>query len=67
MSGKKWRRVWETTGKVFLDLGKISFGSLILGTILKGEIDQVQLFAFGVLTTVLLFVVGIWFVSMSED
>jgi hypothetical protein len=67
MSSPKWRRVWETIGRVFLDLGKLSFGSLILGTILKGEAEPYALFGFGVFATIFLIVAGIWFVYMSED
>ena len=67
MGRKNWKRVGETTGTVFLDLGKLSFGSLILGAILKGEIDQFRIFVFGIAAAALLFAAGIWFIFMSED
>ena len=67
MSNNKWKRIWETTGKIFIDLGKLSFGSLILGSILKSDAKQFYIFAFGTFIALLLFITGIWFIFMSED
>jgi hypothetical protein len=52
---------------VFVDLGKLAFGSLMLGSILKGEIGLFQIFVFGAAVAMVAFAVGIWFISMSEE
>jgi hypothetical protein len=39
MSHKNYSKLWDTLGKGFLDLGKLTFGSLVLGAMLRGEID----------------------------
>jgi hypothetical protein len=44
MNGKKLRNLAKTFGNLFVDLGKLSFGSLMLGTLLKGGVDLLQLF-----------------------
>ncbi|GHT65256.1 hypothetical protein FACS1894110_06690 [Spirochaetia bacterium] len=67
MSNKKWQRLSKTIGTVFVDLGKLAFGSLMLGSILKDEIDPFQTFIFGTGIAVIALAVGIWFISMSEE
>jgi hypothetical protein len=52
---------------LFVDLGKLSFGSLMLGTLLKGGVDLFQLFLFGAGLAMISFAVGIWFMSISEE
>jgi hypothetical protein len=67
MSSKKWQQVAKTFGNLFVDLGKLAFGSLMLGSILKGGIDPFQTFIFGTGIAVIAFAIGIWFISMSEE
>ena len=67
MSNKKWQHLSKTIGTVFVDLGKLAFGSLMLGSILKGKIGLFQIFVFGAGVAMLLFAVGIWFITMGEE
>ena len=67
MSNKKWQHLSKTIGTVFVDLGKLAFGSLMLGSILKGGIDPFQTFVFRAGLAMIAFAVGIWFISMSEE
>jgi hypothetical protein len=67
MNDKKWRILTKNFGNALVDLGKLSFGSLVLGSILKGGVDLFQLFLFGAAVAMLLFAIGIWFILMSED
>jgi hypothetical protein len=54
-------------GKLCLDLGKLAFGSLFLGSILLGKLTQAVIFVYGLFASVLLFVVGISLTVLSED
>jgi hypothetical protein len=67
MGNKKWRQLAKTIGNVFVDLGKLSFGSLMLGAILKGGLNLFQLFIFGAAVAMLLFAIGIWFILIGEE
>ncbi|GHV30804.1 hypothetical protein AGMMS4952_18350 [Spirochaetia bacterium] len=40
------------------DMGKLTFGSLVLGAMLRGEIEVTRIFLFGVSAAALLFIVG---------
>ena len=39
----------------------------MLGSILKGDVDLLQMFIFGAAAAMALFTIGVWFVSMSEE
>ena len=67
MGIKNWKQVKTTIGKLFLDLGKLSFGSLMLGSILRGGLDPLQTFIFGATIAIFLFVIGIWIISTDEE
>jgi hypothetical protein len=67
MGDKQWKRLSRTIGNVFVDLGKLAFGSLMLGSILKGEVDLFQLFIFGAGLAMISFTVGVWLISISEE
>jgi len=67
MGSKNWKQVKTTIGNLFLDLGKLSFGSLILGSILRGGLDPFQTFLFGAAVAIVLFVVGIWIISTNKE
>jgi hypothetical protein len=56
----------ENIGKVCLDLGKLSFASLVLGTILKGEIDRAYIIIAGSVAALILIVVGIILLTKSK-
>jgi hypothetical protein len=66
MGNKKWKQLSSTLGNVFVDLGKLAFGSLMLGSILKGGIDPFRTFVFGAGLAMLSFAIGIWFVTRGE-
>jgi hypothetical protein len=44
---KKPDTLRENTGRVFIDLGKLMFGSFILGGVLRGEVPQFILLIVG--------------------
>jgi hypothetical protein len=67
MGNKKWKQLSTTIGNVFVDLGKLAFGSLMLGSILKGGIDPFQTFVFGAGLAMISFEVGIWFITISGE
>ena len=67
MGSKKWKKAKTTVGSIFIDLGKLSFGSLILGSILRGGLDPFQTFMFGTAVAIILFVGGILFVSVDTE
>jgi hypothetical protein len=67
MGNKQWKQLSKTFGSLFIDLGKLAFGSLMLGSVLKGGIDPFQTFIFGSSIAIISFVVGFWFISRSEE
>jgi hypothetical protein len=66
MGNKKWKQLSTTLGNLFMDLGKLIFGSLILGSVLKGGVDPFQTFIFGAGLAMIAFAVGVWFIIKSE-
>ena len=67
MSDKKWNQLLNAISNGFFDLGKLTFGSLILGSVLRGGLDPFQVFAFGAGTAIFLFVAGALFINISEE
>jgi hypothetical protein len=53
----------ENIGKMCMDASKLAFGSLVLGTILKGDIDRVYILIAGSVAALLLAVLGIYLTS----
>jgi len=49
----------ENTGKVLIDLGKLVFGSMFLGGVLRGEVPQFIMVTGGFLITVLFCSIGL--------
>jgi hypothetical protein len=47
MGSKSWKKTLAIMGNLLLDLGKLAFGSLILGSLLRGGFDPFQTFLFG--------------------
>ena len=56
----------ENLGKLLVDLGKLIFGSLFLGGILRGELPQVIVIMGGFTVAVLFCAVGIRWVSTKD-
>ena len=56
----------ENIGKVLIDVGKLIFGSIFLGSILRGEISQVILMISGFATALALIVAGVLLVTKKE-
>jgi hypothetical protein len=54
MANKSWQQLSSTIGNLFIDMGKLLFGSLILGSIFKGDRDLFQMFIFGAASAMLL-------------
>jgi hypothetical protein len=50
-----------------VDLGKLAFGSLILGSILRGGFDPFQTFIVGVAAAIALFVLGVVFILKGRE
>jgi len=67
MSSRNWNKAKTTIGNIFVDLGKLSFGSLILGSVLRGGLDPFQTFMFGAAVAIIFFVIGIWFVAVGKE
>jgi hypothetical protein len=64
---KKWRFAGERLGVLCTDLGKLIFGSLVLGTTLKGEVNPYQLFAGGIISAVFMLVAGLVFSVLAKE
>ena len=64
---RNWKHFFATIGTIMVDLGKLSFGSLILGSILRGGFDPLQTFIGGVTIAVVLFVGGVVFVLKGKE
>ena len=65
--GSNLKQVKTSIGNLLVDLGKLSFGSLILGSILRGGQDPFQILSFGAALTVLFFVVGICIIYFNKE
>jgi len=50
----------ENTGKVLIDLGKLVFGSMFLGGVLRGEVPPIIMITGGFIVTILFCGVGLW-------
>ena len=53
----------ENTGKVLIDLGKLVFGSLFLGGVLRGEVPPVIMVTGGFIVTIVFCSVGLWAIT----
>ena len=67
MNNKKWHQLLTAISNGFFDLGKLTFGSLILGSVLRGGLDPVQVFAVGASGAIIFFVAGALFINISEE
>jgi len=67
MGSRNWKHLNTTIGTILVDLGKLSFGSLILGSILRGGFDPFQTFIGGVAVALSLFVVGVVLIIRGKE
>jgi uncharacterized membrane protein YraQ (UPF0718 family) len=56
----------EDIGKLLLDLGKLTFGGIIIGGILHGEVPPVILVASGSAIATILFVLGLHWTAKKK-
>jgi hypothetical protein len=56
-----------TIGTIAVDLGKLAFGSLILGSILHGGFNPFRTFIVGVVIAIALFVAGVTLILKSKE
>jgi hypothetical protein len=64
---RKLGRFFENIGKLVLDAAKLSFGSLVLGTILKGEIAQSMLLSAGIIASAISAFIGVTLVTIFGE
>ena len=57
----------ENTGKLLLDVAKLTFGSFILGGILRGELPQYILIITGFIVSVACAILGLLWTSKKQD
>jgi hypothetical protein len=67
MGSKNWKHLDRTIGTILVDLGKLAFGSLILGSILRGGFDPFQTFIVGAVSTIFLFVLGVVLILRGKE
>ena len=64
-AGKK-TDIIENAGKVFINLGQLMFGTLFLGSVLRGGISHYIIMIAGIIGAVILIVIGL-FISAKEQ
>jgi len=65
---KKQTDFRDNVGKILIDLGKLVFGGIIIGGILRGTIPPVILIASGIVVAITLFLLGLrWIVKESKE
>jgi hypothetical protein len=67
MGNTNWKKSWATIGSLLLDLGKLAFGSLILGSVLRGGFDPFQTFLFGAGVVIVFFAIGILLTTKYKE
>jgi hypothetical protein len=67
MGIKNWKHLNTTVGTILVDLGKLSFGSLILGSVLRGGFDPFQTCIVGTGVALSLFVVGVVLILRGKE
>ena len=63
----KFNKFNQIFGKLALDITKLSFGSLVLGTILKGDLPQSTLLIFGIIVSIVGTIIGVTLLLISEE
>jgi hypothetical protein len=64
---KKPTTMKENLGKLLLDVGKLTFGSFILGGVLRGEVPQYIVLIAGTSVSVACFVAGLVFTAKEKN
>jgi len=65
---KKQTDFRENAGKILIDLGKLVFGGIIIGGILRGSIPPVILIASGFVAAMIFFIIGLyWTVKEKQE
>jgi cytochrome b subunit of formate dehydrogenase len=54
-------------GKFMVDIAKLAFGSLVLGTVIRWDIPQKTVFTAGVLFTVIIALSGLFISRANEE
>jgi len=54
-------------GKLFIDIAKLAFGSLVLGTIIRWDIPHTTTFILGIIFSVVVATVGIILARTNEE
>ena len=54
-------------GRIFIDMAKLCFGSLVLGTVIRGELPQETLIMMGIIATATGALFGIIIVTICEE
>jgi len=62
-----FRLFFLNIGKLVLDIAKLCFGSLVLGTVIKGQIPPYMLLTRGIIASVACGLGGIILVSVCEE
>jgi len=63
---RKQTTIKEDTGKLLLDIGKLVFGSIFLGGVLRGEVPQSLLVIGGFSAATILCIIGLLWVSKEK-
>jgi len=63
---RKQTSIKEDTGKLLLDLGKLVFGGVFLGGILKGEVPHMILVIVGFMVATMCCITGLLLVSKEK-
>jgi hypothetical protein len=63
----KWLRFWENAGKLLLDGAKLTFTSLVLGTVIRGGIEQLVLLQAGIIASAVAAVVGLVLITVFQE
>jgi len=61
------RRFLRNFGKFIIDITKLCFGSLVLGSVIKGEIPPYMLLTGGIIASAVGAVIGLTIVSLCEE
>ena len=63
----KLRLFFHNLGKLVLDAAKLSFGSLVLGTIIKGDFSQSTLLVSGIIASGAGAFLGVILITICEE
>ncbi|GHU06274.1 hypothetical protein FACS1894147_13020 [Spirochaetia bacterium] len=64
---RKLSKLGKAFGSLLLDGSKLCFGSLVLGSVIRGEIALSMLMSIGIVVSAVAAVLGLVFVTISED